>query len=204
MQYITREKGYYLPLGYNDNKIVLLVRDPLCLFAYWEISNDKKQNFINQFGQDSWNNSKPVIKLTNKNNGIVKYIEINDFANNWYIEVEQANCMYSAEIGRMVDNNSFISLAASNTAKAPSNKPSKNRSVVFANYKNVKSTTKKTNVKTALEKYDYNNFEYKNNITRGLSSAELSGLGSLGGKSGISGISSMSSISGISSDSLIK
>lgn len=174
MQYITHEKGYYLPLSYNDNKIVLLVRDPQCLFAYWEISNDKKQNFINQFGQDSWNNSKPVIKLTNSSEKTVKFIEVNDVTSNWYIEAEHANCNYSAEIGRMFNNNSFISLAVSNTAKTPKDKPSKDKAVVFANYKDVKTTKKvNINIKTNLGKY-----EHRFNNSLGLSSITLSGVSS--------------------------
>ena len=29
-----------LPLDYGDTKITILPRDPICIFAYWSISNE--------------------------------------------------------------------------------------------------------------------------------------------------------------------
>lgn len=198
MQYITQEKGYYLPLGYNDNKIVLLVRDPQWLFAYWEITNDKREQFITEFGQDSWNSSKPVIKLVNATTKSVKCIEIDDFARNWYIEIEHTNCTYTAEIGRMFIDNSFVSLAVSNIANTPNNKPAIDKPIVFANYKNIKTTEIKKTIKNSTStstitittsstpttfqdpniKIDLGKYEHKFNNTLGLSSAALSGVSS--------------------------
>ena len=34
-------RGFELPQGYNDNRIVLMVRDPYWIYTYWEISGEK-------------------------------------------------------------------------------------------------------------------------------------------------------------------
>lgn len=172
MQYITRETGYYLPLNYNDNKIILLVRDPYCLFVYWEISNDKRENFINQFGYDAWNNSKPVLKITNVTLSTVEYLEINDFTSNWYINVNNPNCIFNVEIGRFVSSDFFIQLATSNSVHTPSSKPSKETTTYFANYKDLR-TMRKVKIKTDLGKYQQEKIEPR----FGLSSAQLSNMG---------------------------
>ncbi|MBI5307473.1 MAG: DUF4912 domain-containing protein [Planctomycetes bacterium] len=39
-----------LPDGYGDNRIVLMVRDPLWLFTYWEIRKDVLNSVMNTLG----------------------------------------------------------------------------------------------------------------------------------------------------------
>lgn len=171
MDHFFKEPDYFLPLGYNDNKIVLLVVDPNNLFAYWEISNTKKQNFINQFGQNSWNNSKLVLKVNNITLNKTEYIEINEYANNWYIKSKQPNCIYTVEIGKLFENNLFISLASSNAASTPSNSISNNNFVYFANYKDLRKF-KQLSINNEIIKYE----NIINNL--GMSSAIISGISS--------------------------
>jgi hypothetical protein len=38
MQKFEEGRGFELPSGYGDNKILLLVRDPYWVYSYWEIS----------------------------------------------------------------------------------------------------------------------------------------------------------------------
>ena len=175
MQDKTLETGYYLPLNYNDNKIVLLVRDPYKLFAYWEISNDKNENFISEFGKEAWNNSKPVLKVTNVTHSKVYFVDIDAFASNWYLEVNQPNCYFTAEVGRLFRNDLFVAFASSNSVHTPFNKPAKDTSIYMAHYKNVNKKRKvKISVKTDLGKYEPTFID--NRV--GLSSATLSNVSS--------------------------
>lgn len=185
MQSISKETGYYLPLSYNDNKIALLVRDPYWLYAYWDISNEKRESFIKQFGEDSWNNSKPVLKVTNITEGQHFYIEINDFASSWYLNVNKPNCVFCAEIGRLFPNSTFVMLLTSNPVHTPQDSPSKDETAVFADYRDVKNV-KEVKVKPVkLGRYDYETFDKRFN----LSSAS---------------VGNVSSLSNISSESLLK
>lgn len=120
-----------LPLAYGDNRIVLMVRDPEWLFAYWEINNQTKAEFARRFGSYAWDGSQPLIKVydttgvifdgTNAND--TQDVWINDYANSWHINVGKPDRVFVAEIGRVI-NGQFVCLARSNTVTTPRNRVS--------------------------------------------------------------------------------
>lgn len=127
--------------GYNDNRIVLLARDPHWLYAYWELSEENKKKFYEDFGHELWEKSLPVLKVTNVSKNERFYIRINDFSDNWYINVSDSDSLYVAEIGRMVSGQFFINLASSNYTVTPGENVSMNTSAYFINYKDTKNGT---------------------------------------------------------------
>ena len=67
------------------------------LFIYWDISDADKKSYIDKYGEDFFNNTKPVLKITNKAMNYSFEIDINDFANSWYLHVNDADCDYAVE-----------------------------------------------------------------------------------------------------------
>ncbi|MCR4434794.1 MAG: DUF4912 domain-containing protein [Clostridiales bacterium] len=126
---------YHLPAGYNDSRIVLLARDPHCIFAFWEVSGDTRSHFIEEFGSELWDKSTPVLKVTNVSKNSSFHIRVNDFATNWYIRVEDSDSLYFAELGRMVSGRFFINIASSNYIATPSENVSSNTTAYFADYR---------------------------------------------------------------------
>ena len=71
-------------------------------------------------------------------------VEINDFANSWYVHVNDANCDYSVELGRrpiFSESNitEYINMATSNDIDMPNNRilfDTLGESVFFKNVKN--------------------------------------------------------------------
>lgn len=129
---------YDLPDAYDNDRIVLIARDPFCLYTYWEISKNRINDFFNEFGHELWERSAPVLKVTNVSRNTYYYITINDIANNWYINVENDNCLYTVEIGRMVSDKFFISIELSNYALTPRHDMSTNTSAYFADYNEIR------------------------------------------------------------------
>ncbi len=127
-----------LPNAYDNDRIILIAKDPYCLYTYWEISEARANDFLNEFGHELWENSVPVLKVINASNNTNFYITINDIANNWYINVENDNCLYIVEIGRRISDKFFIPFESSNYVQTPSNSLSTNTSAYFADYKNIK------------------------------------------------------------------
>lgn len=165
----------HLPSGYDDNKIVLLARDPHWLYAYWdwEISETKKNSFKYEFGEGLWHRSVPVIKIINVSKNTSNTIRVNDFSNSWFINVDDANALYVAELGRVVANQFFINLACSNYISTPSNSISSNTGAYFIDYKDLR------NGRLDLESDRiYETFDIQTNINTklGLSSPELFGI----------------------------
>jgi hypothetical protein len=172
MSELQTKDTYTLPTAYNDNEIILLARDPHWLYVYWQISETRKSNFINEFGEGLWERSVPVLKVTNISKNTNTYIRINDFSNNWFINVEDTNSLYLAELGRKIADQFFINLASSNYISTPSNSISTNSNTHFIDYRELQHSKLNLN---AGKMYDSATIHKASGLIFGPSSSELFG-----------------------------
>ena len=91
---------YDLPYRYNQTIIKTLAQTPTTLFIYWDISDKDRENYENQYGKNFFEITKPVLIVYNDTLGYNFEIEINDFANSWYLHVADSKCNYRIELGR--------------------------------------------------------------------------------------------------------
>lgn len=113
-----------LPASYNDNRIVLLARDPHWLYAYWDFSGEHFSKVRNQLGVTDAPLVLRVFDVTYVEfNGANAWssvdVELTPFATNWYISVPQADAAYCAEIGYRSPDNQFVPLGRSNVVTTP-------------------------------------------------------------------------------------
>ena len=95
-----------LPAGYGKDRIVVMVRDPYWLHAYWEVTRQAVARAEAALGQ-GWHGAKPILRLldvttrdtTNASESIVRDIEIHGGCNNWYIDVANPPRSYRIDIG---------------------------------------------------------------------------------------------------------
>ncbi len=115
-----------LPTGYGKDTIVLMVRDPYWLHAYWEITSGGIRRAEAALGQD-WHGSRPMLRLLEVSNRdaadrpetVVRDIDIHGGASNWYIEVQNPPRNFRVDIGYMTRNGQFYVLARSNVVATP-------------------------------------------------------------------------------------
>ena len=141
---VSHVEYYDLPYRYNETTVKILAQTPTTLFIYWDISDNDRKSFTEKYGEDFFNNTKPVLVVTNKTMNYSFEIDINDFANCWYLHVNDANCDYSVELGRRprivnanIDN--YIYVSTSNDMEMPNNHILFDRlgkTVFFRNVKN--------------------------------------------------------------------
>lgn len=116
---------YDLPYTYNKTFVKILAQTPNTLFVYWEVSDEDKKNFIKNYGDEFYNNTYPVLIVHNRTKNYTFEIELNDFANSWYFNVNDTKCEYEIEYGRKVKlstpsiPNNYIYIASSNEIEAP-------------------------------------------------------------------------------------
>lgn len=117
---------YDLPYRYNETVVKILAQTPTTLYIYWDISDNDRNSYIQKYGDDFFNKTKPILIVRNKTMNYTFEVEINDFANNWYLHVNDANCDYSVELGRRpieynsnIDN--YIYVTTSNDMEMPNN-----------------------------------------------------------------------------------
>ena len=138
---------YDLPYRYNQTVIKLLAQTPKSLFVYWDISDEDRKNFIMQYGENFFNETKPVLLVHNETMNYTFEVEINDFANSWYLKVNDADCVYKIELGRkyinkpLNINNDYIYITESNDLESP------NDHILFNNLASVYFKNVKTNQK---------------------------------------------------------
>jgi len=142
---------YDLPYRYNQTVVKILAQTPNTLFVYWDISDVDRKRYVDDFGDTFFDDTFPVLIVHNKTMNYSFEIEVNDFANSWYFEVNDAKCIYEIELGRRVKyNNSnntivlpnnYMYVTSSNIIEAPNNHIlfEKNQKVLF--FRNVKNDT---------------------------------------------------------------
>lgn len=91
---------YDLPYKYGNTIIRLLAQTPKTLFVYWEVSDSDIENFKNKYGDDFFKKTKPLLVVHNLTLNKTTEIEINDFANCWYLNTDDPDCNYDIELVR--------------------------------------------------------------------------------------------------------
>ena len=152
---------YDLPYGYNETTVKILAQTPTTLFVYWEISENDRNNLVNQYGENFFYESKPILIVHNNTKNYSFEIEINDFANSWYIRCQESNCDYEIELGRKkIDKpEEYIYIDSSNDIISP------NDHILFESvdlghvrFRNVKTGT--------ISEKDYGSLRFINNIDK--------------------------------------
>ena len=136
---------YDLPYRYNQTVVKVLAQTPTNLFIYWDISDKDRQNFENHYGEHFFENTRPVLIVHNNTLGYSFEVEINDFANSWYLHVGNSKCDYEIELGRRPIfkteklSDGYIFVANSNVIESPNDRIlfDKNQKMVY--FRNVKT-----------------------------------------------------------------
>mgnify|MGYP004515950483 CR=1 FL=1 len=141
---------YDLPQKYNKTVVKVLAQTPKTLFIYWEISNDDIEKFKKDYGDNFFETTKPVLIIHNDTLNYSFEVEINDFANSWYLHVNDSKSDYRIELGRrpfQVNENiksDYIYITSSNEIESSNDHILFNNSQKMVYFRNVK-----TNVETA-------------------------------------------------------
>ncbi len=95
---------YDLPYRYNETVVKVLAQTPKKLFVYWDISDSDREKYLKAFGEDFFYKTYPVLLLYNEDRNYVKEIAVNDFANSWYIDIDNPKNKYTIQLGRKFRN----------------------------------------------------------------------------------------------------
>jgi len=120
-----------LPAGYGEDKIILQVRDPWWIYAYWEVTAGTL-NKLREELKHEYTNAKRILRVYD-----VSYIvfdgtnahrffdiEITPEANNWYIDAGGPGKYWCVDIGLRLESGKFITIVRSNTVYTPLDGPS--------------------------------------------------------------------------------
>ncbi len=124
------EQGAYaipseLPYYYNNDNIVLLVRDPHWTFTYWEVTHGKLEAGMAQLGcNGSGSLTLRVYDVTDTDfNGHNAHnyndIGVYERVGSWYVNTGRPGRSFIIDLGLKAPDGRFITLARSNVVKTP-------------------------------------------------------------------------------------
>ena len=145
---------YDLPYRYNETIVKILYQTPDTLFVYWDVADSDRENYIKQYGENFFNITRPVLIVHNDSMNYIFEIPINDFANSWYLHINDSKCHYRVELGRRPNYYSqeaakeiaeniktdYIYVTSSNRIESPNDRvlfnTNENNTIKFRNVKN--------------------------------------------------------------------
>jgi uncharacterized protein len=108
-----------LPLEYDDTRIVLMVRDPEWVYAYWSISEKDRERF--ELSRDE--HDQPLILRIQESllsgSEQIYDVPVNDFTSSWYLRVNEQTGSAKITLGINDKKGVFITLAVSNQVCLP-------------------------------------------------------------------------------------
>ncbi len=125
---LEEESKYSLPHRYNDNRLMLVPRDPWWVHTYWDISEDKINAVVSDIPDYERADLKWVLRMYDVtgvrnfrgSNANSHYdVDINFGVNNWYVNVNAPEKEWCAEIGLKTKKGNFFAVARSNIIKTP-------------------------------------------------------------------------------------
>lgn len=113
-----------LPNEYGDTRIVLLVRDPEWVYAYWEVNDATRQEL--QIPRSGHNRRMVVrfYKITDRKwpEEAAHYffdVEVSPYAHNWYVKLPETSQQWCAELGMFTEPGEYLMIARSNYVATP-------------------------------------------------------------------------------------
>lgn len=122
---LKRDLGVQAAEGRED-RLVLLVRDPYWLHAFWELNSKTVERAKVALGH-FWYTSIPVLRLfrldsdgsTHPRRHYIRDVPIHGGVNNWYLDVLNPPSAFQAELGYLSREKKFHTLVSSNTVQTP-------------------------------------------------------------------------------------
>jgi len=128
---ITREEpGVDLPHRYDIDRIVLLVRDPRWIYAYWELRKETLKALRDEL-KEEFGTAKFVLRVYdtaqvifdgNNAHGVFD-VQIDEQAKSWYIALDSPGRSWCVDLGLFLASGRFITVLRSNTAETPPEAP---------------------------------------------------------------------------------
>ena len=136
--------------------VKVLAQTPKTLFVYWEISDDDIEKFKKEYGENFFETTKPVLIIHNDTLNYSFEVEINDFANSWYLHVNDSRSDYRIELGRrpyQVNEkikSDYIYITSSNEIQSPNDHILFNNAQKMIYFRNIKTNVESSKPLTSL------------------------------------------------------
>jgi hypothetical protein len=119
--------GARVPESYEQTYLYALPRDPEWIYLYWEFEEKTLGSIRQSMGTETYELSKRILRLIDitgieyrgDNAWSTTDIEINTYANNWYLKAPEPGRRYLIECGHLAPDGAFYLITRSNPVDLP-------------------------------------------------------------------------------------
>lgn len=115
-------KSSWKPAKFGETQVVAFIRDPNCLFVYWEIAAQKLEQLKKEL-KGEYAESRLVLRMfRTRNDGqadLIYEIEVDPRDMNRYLPIHESGGGYFIEVARKTASGKVLILARSNILQAP-------------------------------------------------------------------------------------
>jgi hypothetical protein len=123
---IPRPRPAEQPRDPNKDRLILMVRDPYWLHAYWDITRKSVERAKASLA-GLWHTARPVLRLirtednstTSNAENVYRDVEIHGGVRHWYLEIGAPGSTFRLLLGYLYGPNRFYELARSNPVTPP-------------------------------------------------------------------------------------
>jgi hypothetical protein len=109
-------------INVDKDRLVVMVRDPYWLHAFWELASRSVERAQSAMGQH-WHTTTPVLRVYQVSGDgtamLHREIAIHGGVNHWYVDVQNPPQQFRMEIGYLSAAGQFYCMARSNTVTTP-------------------------------------------------------------------------------------
>jgi hypothetical protein len=106
----------------EHDRLVVMVRDPYWLHAYWELAPRSVERAQSALGQH-WHTTRPILRVFRLSSDgtaeLHREIAIHGGVNHWYVDVQNPPQQFRMEVGYLAASGQFYCLARSNAVTTP-------------------------------------------------------------------------------------
>jgi len=115
----TPEPPPELPDSYGETRVVLMVRDPEWLFAYWDVGESHWRDVVRNYGELAASRDNITLRVFEMSDQMGFFdINVGGMARDWHIRVGKSQTPFYCQLG-IKYKHEFIPLAVSNTVVTP-------------------------------------------------------------------------------------
>lgn len=116
--------GFQFPERYGEDNLVLMVRDPWWIYAYWEVTPGRENEILQLIQRHNVQPQAKVLRVYDVTDKIFpannSYFDIEiGYAGNWYVDVGAPDRAWIAEVGFRTSEGRFYGLVRSNVVRTP-------------------------------------------------------------------------------------
>ncbi len=117
-----------MPESYATGRLLLMARDPRCLYAHWDLTSERMREFCGRSAHGHL-----VVRVYQGwiGNGIAAETHVHPESRHWFVHVDKPNSVFIAQLGYYEAGGLWVAVASSDAVMTPPDAAAEDKTAVF-------------------------------------------------------------------------